>query len=97
MLFSPLQKYILSETLTARKKLNRARLVNFYERQNGKKATGEQVEIITKSLERLIVRGLLTAQGIKTSEKFFIQEIILTREGKRAARELLGKQQRLKI
>jgi hypothetical protein len=97
MRLSVLQKYILRQCFLEKKRFNRHKLINFY--SNVKKAPKkeDQVNIITKSIERLIDKGLLVGYGERTREKWFIKEIRLTPVGGRLARELLGKQQKLKI
>jgi hypothetical protein len=52
---------------------------------------------MTKSLERLIDKGLMIGYGRRTPEKWFIDEIRLTDVGKKAARKLLGQQQKLPL
>ncbi|MFA6533736.1 MAG: hypothetical protein WCT37_01025 [Patescibacteria group bacterium] len=97
MRLSALQRHILRQCFQARKKLSRARLVDFYNNAKNKPKSEDQINIITKSIERLITKGLLVGYGVKTAEKWFIREISLTRAGQKAAREALGKQQKLKI
>ena len=55
------------------------------------------LETITKSLERLIDKGLMIGYGRRTPEKWFIDEVQLTPAGRRAARITLGEQQRLPL
>ncbi|MFA5076322.1 MAG: hypothetical protein WC480_02800 [Patescibacteria group bacterium] len=107
MRLSVLQKYILRQCYFEQKKLNRDKLTAFYNNQTAYVATAvvkkvkpkreDQVNIITKSIERLIERGLLVGYGIRTTDKWFIREIKLTRVGLKVARGLLGSQQKLKI
>lgn len=54
-----------------------------------------RIKIITRSIERLIDRGLLNGYGMRTPEKWFISEIGLTQEGKKQARQIFGKQAKL--
>ena len=96
MRLSALQKYILRQCYFEKKKLNRDKLIKFYNKQK-KPKPDDQVNIITKSLERLINKGLLVGYGMRTPEKWFIKEVRLTRKGLKTAKELLGKQQKLKI
>ena len=97
MRLSVLQKYILRQCYFEKKRLNRNKLVKFYNNQKKKPTKDNQVNIITKSSERLIKKGLLVGYGMRTPEKWFIKEVRLTRKGNKVARELLGKQQKLKI
>lgn len=55
------------------------------------------IDVITKALERLIDRGLLVGYGMRTKEKWFIKDVRLTPEGRRAARKVVGTQQRLPL
>jgi hypothetical protein len=55
------------------------------------------VNSITSSLERLIKKGLIVGFGELTKEKTFINKIRLTREGRLAAKKLLGEQKRLPL
>ena len=65
----------------------------FYEKQKTKPKPEDQQNIITKSLERLIDKELLIGYGRRTPHKWFIEEIKLTRKGKKLAKKLLGEQQ----
>jgi len=97
MRLSSLQKYILKRGYYWRGKFNRSQLIDFY--SNGKKVPKkeDQVNIITKSVERLIDRGLFTGYGVRTTEKWFIREIKITKVGLKVAKGLMGRQQKLKI
>ena len=96
MKLSSLQKYILKTTLQNNKpRVSRIIFEQFYD--NIKKAPVKKIRanIITKSIERLIDKGLLTGFGEKTQHKLFIQQIKLTSVGKKNAQALLGKQTQL--
>ncbi len=96
MLLSDLQKYILRQGLGSRTgRVPKAVLEKFYASVKNSPKTEDRINIITKSAERLISRGLIRGVGVKTAEKWFIKEVILTPAGKKAARELWGKQQTL--
>ena len=97
MRLSTLQKYILLQCYLENKRLNRNKLVDFYGKQKKKPKVDDQVSIITKSIDRLIEKGLLIGYGSKTAEKLFIKEIKLTRLGRKIIREGFGQQQKLKI
>ncbi|OGF43847.1 hypothetical protein A2555_03615 [Candidatus Falkowbacteria bacterium RIFOXYD2_FULL_39_16] len=56
-----------------------------------------RVNIITKSLERLMDRGLLFGYGIRTAKKWFIKEVKLTAKGKKVAQNLQGRQTELPL
>lgn len=49
-------------------------------------------DVVTKSLERLVDKGLLIGYGRRTPKKWYINEIKLTPRGRKLARKLLGEQ-----
>jgi hypothetical protein len=57
----------------------------------------KEIKIITRSLERLIAKGLLIGYGYKTAEKLFIQRVSLTPKGRRLAKQIAREQQRLPL
>jgi hypothetical protein len=95
MRLSALQKYILRQGYFEKKRLSRAKLNGFYSNQKNPPKKEDQTNIITKSIERLINKGLLVGYGVRTTEKWFIKEVRLSRKGRREGKELLGKQQKL--
>lgn len=96
MILSNLQKYILRHGLESRNyRVGKNVLLEFYAKQKNPPSSEDQLSSITKSVERLIKRSLLKGAGIKTSEKWFIKEVILTPQGIRQAKELLGRQQQI--
>jgi len=96
MKLSVLQKYILKQTLqNPQVRVSRAVLEKFYANQKKAPAQKIQANIITKSIERLIDKGLLVGFGEKTQYKLFIKQIRLTPKGKKMALGLLGKQAEL--
>lgn len=95
MRLSLLQKYVLLQGLNQKGKFGREILIKFYDIQKKKPKKEDRVNIITKSLERLINKELLTGYGVRTSRKWFIKEIKLTSKGRKAAKKLLGEQQKL--
>ena len=98
MKLSSLQKYILKEG-SANKgyKVLKKDLEKFYLSRKKAPKIVDRLNIITKSVERLIKKSLIRGVGIKTAEKWFIKEIILTPLGRKKARELLGKQEKLPL
>ena len=102
MKLSTLQKYILKEILFSKKlKVDRKIFNKFYNTclpagriKNPPKAD-IRTNIITKSIERLIDKGLLVGFGEKTQHKLFIDKVRLTPQGKKTAQLLLGKQEQL--
>ena len=98
MRFSLLQKYILTELYASKVKVySRAGMKRFYNLKTLKPKQGDRQSIITKSLERLIDKGLLIGYGRRTPHKWFISEVKLTSLGRRSAKELLGQQQPLPL
>ena len=98
MTLSNLQKYILNKGLESRAKtVTKAVLKKFYATKKNQPKDDDQLNIITKSVERLIKKGLVKGIGIKTAEKWFVKEVILTKKGLKKAREFLGQQQELPL
>lgn len=95
MRLSLLQRYILGVCFAARGKVGRAPLHAFY---NGKTQRPKSVvDVVTKTLERLIDKGLLMGIGVRTPKKWYIKEVRLTPLGKRFAKKLQGEQQKLPL
>ena len=90
MVLSELQKFILREAYVRGSRCQRAHFMNFY-----KRPSVAEYKIITKSLERLIARGLVIGFGHKTAAKWFTEKVTLTAAGRKLTRSLLGEQQRL--
>lgn len=67
----------------------------FLETDSVRKKT--QQNAVTKSLERLIDKGLMIGYGRRTPRKWFIEEVALTPKGRKQARKLLGEQQSLPL
>lgn len=90
MRLSALQRFILRECYGQRKSRNdRKAFLKFYRSRPPKDAT----DSITKSLERLIDKGLMIGYGRRTPKKWFIQEVSLTPLGRKIAKLTLGQQQ----
>jgi len=98
MKLSILQKYIL-KTISQNSKtiVSRGIFDKFYDQT--KKAPNKKIRsnIITKSIERLIDKGLLIGFGEKTQYKLFINQIKLTASGKKTAKTLFGQQSKLPL
>jgi len=92
MKLSHLQKYVLGLGYAEKDKFGRGKILRFYEKQKRPPKMEDRVNIITKSLERLIDKGFLIGYGVRTPKKWFIKEIKLTAVGRRAAKGLQGKQ-----
>jgi DNA-binding MarR family transcriptional regulator len=95
MRLSPLQKHILSVCYSNKGKVPRAPFHKFYE---GREARPKDlVDTVTKALERLIDKGLLTGLGVRTPKKLYIKEVRLTPLGRKLAKKLQGEQQKLPL
>lgn len=96
MKLSALQKYILKQCLQTKDRIiSKGTLERFY---NGKPSAPKQkdaINIITKSVDRLIKKELVTGYGVKTPHKWFIKQVKLTAKGAKVARSLFGVQQKL--
>lgn len=92
MKLSHLQKHILGLGYAEKDKFNRGKILRFYEKQKRPPKMEDRVKIITKSLERLIDKGMILGYGVRTPKKWFIKEIKLTAAGRRTAKGLHGKQ-----
>ena len=97
MKLSALQKFILRENLlnSRQGKISRFNFENFYSKLKKAPAKKIRTNIITKSIERLIDKGLLIGFGEKTQHKLFITHTKLTNRGLKTAKGLLGKQSQL--
>ncbi len=94
MRLSSLQKFILLQCYFNKdKKYSKKDLSKFYNKKQ--KKPKNFLKIITKSIERLIIKELMIGYGEHTSHKWYIKEIKLTSFGRRVAKKLRGEQQRL--
>jgi hypothetical protein len=90
------------ECLGAREKVLRGKLLDFYKKRKGKERTRafptkkDQIDIISRSINRLIDKGLLTGYGKRTATKWFFTFVKLTPQGKKAALKIYkARQQKL--
>ncbi len=98
MKLSQLQKFILKQGLNyGRPKIPRKIFDKFYDNLKNPPKPKIRANIITRSLERLIDKGLIIGFGQKTQYKLFIEEIKLTNQGKKRALALLGEQTQIKF
>lgn len=95
MKLSTLQKFILRSCYGIKGKVARVKFQKFYESQKNPPIKEEQIKIISRSIDRLINRGLLIGWGEKTQYKWFIKEVQLTPTGRRLAKKLQGEQTKL--
>jgi len=92
MNLSDLQKYILKQVFIQGPQTPRSAFEAFY-----KKTDEESVKVITRSIERLILKGLLIGYGHKTAEKLFIERVSLTPKGRKLGKAIAKDQQRLPL
>lgn len=98
MKLSSLQKYILKNALQYNKsKISRNIFDKFYDNSKNPPPQKIRANIITKSIERLIDKGLIVGFGEKTQHRLFITQIQLTNKGQKTACELLGQQTKLPL
>lgn len=90
---SELQKYILVEVYNHNNNCKKEDLLKFYRNKKNKPGRKDQHNNVTKSLERLIDRGLLVGYGRRTPQKWFMEKIELTGNGKKTAEKILSKDQ----
>lgn len=92
MHLSDLQKYVLKQVYISGPQCPRSAFAAFYKQPREK-----EIKIITRSLERLIAKGLIVGFGYKTAEKLFLQKVSLTPKGRRMAKQIAREQQRLPL
>lgn len=93
MRLSSLQKYILKQSWEYKKtQVPRVQFEAYY--KNKKKIPSQKIQAnnITRSIERLIQRGLIIGYGEKTKHRLYISKIRLTAPGKKTAKQLFGTQ-----
>lgn len=91
-MFSLLQRHVLKECFSRKGEKVGRRVFNvFY--CDKKIKLKDQVNTITKCLERLIDRGLLIGYGTRTPRKWFIREVKLTKLGIKKWLEWLSSRQ----
>ena len=96
MRLSALQKYILEQCLLHRYNTIPKKIVEaFY--HDTKVKPKNIISDITKSVDRLIMKDLVVGIGKKTSHKWLINQVTLTPQGKKIARDFFGKQQKLPL
>jgi len=96
MKLSALQKYILKQCVQTKDKIiSKSVLEKFYNGKKNKPKPRDAINIITKSVERLIKKELVIGYGWKTPHKWFINQVKLTPKGRKAAKSLFGVQQKL--
>lgn len=91
MTFSSLQQYVI-KICYGRDRVDRKIFADFYAEKKIKEIL--RTKIITKSLERLIDKGLMVGYGVRTPKKWFIKEVRLTGQGKKLWEAWLNRKQR---
>jgi len=98
MKISNLQKFILKQCLNSRGgKITKAAIYQFYSNKKNKPKTKDLINIVTKSIERLINRELVIGFGRRTAHKWFIDEVKITPHGKKFSHRHFGFQQKLPL
>ena len=97
MRLSRLQRFVLTTTRDAGGKCDRRRFLRFYADNPEPPSHDDQINTITKALERMIDQEFLIGYGVRTPKKWYIKEVKLMPAGRRLARKLQGEQQVLKI
>jgi len=92
MQFSSLQQHIIKSCHGRREKVDRKIFIEFYKGKNIKESL--RTKIVTKSLERLIDKGMMVGYGVRTPKKWFIKEVRITSLGKKMWQEWLNRKQR---
>jgi hypothetical protein len=80
MYFSLLQRHILKECFAKKGEAVHRRVFHVFYR-NKKITRKDAINTITKCMERLIDSGLLIGYGTRTTQKWFIREVKITRRG----------------
>jgi len=98
MKLSALQKYILKQCIQTKDKIiSKTKLERFYNGKKNKPKPKDMINIVTKSVERLIKKELVIGYGWKTPHKWFIRQVKLTPKGRKVAKSLFGVQQKLPL
>lgn len=96
MKLSALQKYILKQAFLSRDKtVSKSILEKFYSDSKAKPKQKDLVNIISRSVERLIKKELIIGYGWQTPHKWFVDKVKLTNKGRLEAKNLFGIQQKL--
>ncbi|MBU1896019.1 hypothetical protein KJ641_04085 [Patescibacteria group bacterium] len=94
MYLSQLQKYIIFRCFDKVGRIDRKLFREFYKKQEQETSVKYQESIITKSLERLINKGLMIGYGKRTAHRWFITHVRLTNGGLKEAKKILASGQR---
>ncbi len=95
MRLSKLQKYILTSFYLNKQNVKfKKDFYSFYPTEKFKKDKKSIQDIIHKSLENLTAKDLLASYGRKTAEKWFIDKVRLTGQGRHLALKMIKNRQR---
>lgn len=97
MALSRLQKYIFMTCLAKGGRASREAFYGYYTDAQNSPTHDDQVNSVTKALERLIDRELMVGYGMRAPHKWYIKEVKLLPAGRRLAKKLLGEQQVLPL
>lgn len=97
MRLSPLQRYLLLEGYRQKRRLSKAYLLRYYETMSTPPSVKDQHSALDKSIERLVRQGFLRAHGTRTQEKWVIEQVSLTREGRAFALQFIKMRGRLPL
>lgn len=93
MRLSPLQKYILKTCGADNGTGKKEDFYGFYNTAEFSKNKKIIQDTIHKCLESLVARDLAVAYGKKTAQKWFIEKIRLTGQGRQAVKDIIKKRQ----
>lgn len=91
-MFSRLQKFILREAMWG-KSATTSSFLAFYNHGVKSPAHEDQQSSVIRSIERLVMQGVLVAYGRKTQGKFFIERVRLTSKGRVEVKKLFTQTQ----
>ena len=92
MRLSSLQHYIIKE-IYRNERHAQTDFLDFY--RHKKMAAEVALKDINRSLDRLVSRDILRAQGVKTAKKWYTKSVVLTAKGRQVAKKLLSNQAKL--
>lgn len=92
MNLSSWQRLMLREAAKAKPRVHRRLFEQEYKRLNPEASQKEVMDMVTKTMERLIDRGLAIGYGYKTQYKLFLTTLNLTPAGRKVAKEISKKQ-----
>ncbi len=97
MRLSTLQKQLVLLCLDRAGKCGRQVLDSVYERDHTSASRKTAQNVVTSALENLIDKGFMVGEAVRTPKKWYIKAVRLSPLGRKLARELRGKQLRMKF